>query len=435
MDCFQRLIGIWLCCTSILISRAAADTVIALDDVTNSVVVRLSASSTSARVGTLQPGEQADLIGSVPNWHHVKLASGTLGFVSKRWTRVIATSTPPAGGAGKTNYTIDVVDVGTGLAVLVRGPDFTLVYDGGSNDDLGRGSDNRFLAYIRSVAPTLTTIDQLVLSHPHRDHVELLPDLFAAYQVRQVWDSGRVNDICGYRAFITAVHDETGVQYHDALQGTGTQTFSFKATTCYGTALPAQDVHLPVSSRIDNLPVTLGQNATMTILHADGADYPSPNQNSLVVRLDLGNTRILLMGDAEAGGRQNPSMQPTTDSIEGQLLACCVADLMARVMVVGHHGSKTSSRRALLNAVNASYYIVSSGPMKYGTVTLPDQEVIDELTSRGQVFRTDVNDPACALNPAKIGPDSDGKAGGCDNVQITISDTDQIQVAMRHDHD
>jgi len=434
MTRFQCLIAIWLCCTSTLISRAAADTVVPLDDVTNSVVVRLSASSTSARVGTLQPGEHAELMGSVPNWHHVKLAGGTLGFVSKRWTRVVASSAP-APVAGQTNYTIDVVDVGTGLAVLVRGPDFTLVYDGGSNDDLGRGSDNRFLAYIRSVAPTLATIDQLVLSHPHRDHVELLPDLFAAYQVRQVWDSGRINDICGYRAFITAVHDEAGVQYHNALQGSGTQTFAFKATTCYGTALPARSVQLPLSSRIDNLPVTLGQNATMTILHADGADYPSPNQNSLVVRLDLGNTRILLMGDAEAGGRQNPSMQPTPDSIEGQLLACCVADLMARVMIVGHHGSKTSSRRALLNAVNASFYIVSSGPTKYGTVTLPDHEVIDELMSRGQVFRTDVNDSACALNSAKIGADSDGKAGGCDNVQITISDTDQIQVAMRHGHD
>ena len=245
---------------------------------------------------------------------------------SKRWTRVVATSTPVP-GAAQTNYTIDVVDVGTGLAVLVRGADFSLVYDGDSNDDLGRGSDNRFLAYIRSVAPTLTTIDQLVLSHPHRDHVELLPDLFAAYQVRQVWDSGRVNDICGYRAFITAVHDEAGVQYHNALQGSGTQTFSFKATSCYGTALPAENVQVPVSSRVDNHPVTLGQNATMTILHADGADYPSPNQNSLVVRLDLGNTRILLMGDAGAGGRQSPSMQPTPDSIEGQLLACCVADL------------------------------------------------------------------------------------------------------------
>jgi competence protein ComEC len=433
MTYVHRLTAIWLCCTASFISRAAADTVVPLDDVTNNVAVRLSASSTSARVGTLQPGQHADLIGSVPNWHHVKLENGVFGFVSKRWTRVIASTPSPV--PGQTSYTIDAVDVGTGLAVLVRGPDFTLVYDGGSNDDLGRGTDNRFLAYIKSVAPTLTTIDQLILSHPHRDHVELLPDLFGAYKVREVWDSGRVNDICGYRAFINAVHDDEGVHYHNALHDGGSQTFSFKAATCYGAALPAQDVQLSLSSRIDNLPVTLGQNATMTILHADGADYPSPNQNSLVVRLNLGDTRILLMGDAEAGGRQNPSTQPTPDSIEGQLLACCAADLMARVMVVGHHGSKTSSRRALLDAVNATFYIVSSGPTKYGTVVLPDQEVIDELTSRGQVFRTDVNDSSCALNAAKIGPDSDGKQGGCDNVQVTISESDQIQVAVLHNHD
>jgi uncharacterized protein YgiM (DUF1202 family) len=94
MTCFQRLIVIWLCCVSTLVSRAAADTVVPLDDVTNGVVVRLTASSTSARVGTLQPGEHADLIGSVPNWHHVKLESGTLGFVSKRWTTVVASSAP-----------------------------------------------------------------------------------------------------------------------------------------------------------------------------------------------------------------------------------------------------------------------------------------------------------------------------------------------------
>jgi beta-lactamase superfamily II metal-dependent hydrolase len=430
----KRLIGIVLCWTCVLVARSAADSVVPLDDVTSSVVVHQSASSTSTRVGNLRPGEHAELVGSVPNWHHVKLTDGTSGFVSKRWTRVVP-STSPAPSPSQATYTIDVVDVGTGLAALVRGPDFTLVYDGGSNDDLARGIGNRFLAYIKAVAPTLTTIDQLILSHPHRDHVELLPDLFAAYAVRQVWDSGRLNDICGYRAFITAVHDEPGVQYHNALQDFGTRNYSFTATTCYGQAVPAQNVQLTLSSRITDLPVTLGQNATMTILHSDGADYPSPNQNSLVVRLNLGATRVLLMGDAEAGGRQSPSVQPTPDSIEGQLLACCLADLAARVMIVGHHGSKTSSRRALLNAVNASLFIVSSGPTKYGSVTLPDQEVIDELQSRGQVFRTDVNDSACATNTAKIGPDADGKAGGCDNIRVTLSDTTPLQVAVWNGHD
>jgi len=418
-----------------LSTQTLADTVVPLDDVTNGVIVRQSASSQSAQVGSLHPNDQADLLGSVPNWHHVKLANGTSGFVSKRWTRVVANAPAPTASGALVTFTMDVVDLGTGLGVLVRGPDFTLVYDGGSNDDLARGASNRMLAYIKAVAPTLTTIDHLILSHPHRDHVELLPDLFAAYQIRQVWDSGRVNDICGYRAFLTAVHDEPGVQYHNALQDFGTQGFSFKAGTCYGQSLPAAVVQLNLSSRITETPIPLGQSSSMTILHADGGDYPSPNANSLVVRLNLGNTRILLMGDAEGGGRQNPSVPPTPTSVEGLLLACCASDLPARIMVEGHHGSKTSSRKALLDAVGASVFIVSSGPTKYGSVTLPDQEVITELTSRGQVFRTDTNDQACALNPSKIGPDSDGRAGGCDNIRVVISDPQPLQVSVWHGSD
>ena len=94
---------------------------------------------------------------------------------------------------------------------------------------------------MQTAAPTLTTTDHMILSHPHRDHVELLPDLLATYSVRQVWDSGRINDICGYRAFLTAVRDEPGVQYHNALQDFGTRDYAFGAKTngCYGQAAPA----------------------------------------------------------------------------------------------------------------------------------------------------------------------------------------------------
>jgi len=137
------------------------------------------------------------------------------------------------------------------------------------------------------------------------------------------------------------------------------------------------------------------------------------------------------MGDAEAGGRQSPSMLPAPTSIEGTLLACCTSDLAANVMVVGHHGSKTSSRKAFLDVVNATIFIVSSGPTKYGSVTLPDAEIINELQTRGQVFRTDINDQACATNPAKVGPDNDGRAGGCDNIRITINNTG-AQATMFH---
>jgi beta-lactamase superfamily II metal-dependent hydrolase len=167
----------------------------------------------------------------------------------------------------------------------------------------------------------------------------------------------------------------------------------------------------------------------MTFLYVDGAAHPDDfNKNSLVVRLDLGGTRVLLMGDAQAGDRQDPSVAPKPDSIEGRLLLCCASELPAKVLIVGHHGSKTSSRSTFLDAVGATVFIVSAGPTKYGSVVLPDQVVIDELKSRGQVFRTDLNDPACKLNTAKIGPDADGEAGGCDNVRLSIAVSGDLQV-------
>src|SRR4029453_12935367 len=116
-----------------------ADVVVPSPDVTTRVIVRESAPAQSAQIASLVPGQQLELVGSVPNWHEVRLPNGTLGFVSKRWTQVIPSGTPPPPPAGGPTFTIDVVDVGTGLAVLVRGADFTLVYDAGSNDDLARG--------------------------------------------------------------------------------------------------------------------------------------------------------------------------------------------------------------------------------------------------------------------------------------------------------
>jgi beta-lactamase superfamily II metal-dependent hydrolase len=402
-------------------STALADDVVPTSEVTNRVVVRAGPSSQTADVGSLRLGEKAELLGSVPSWYRIRLANGTEGFVAKRWTRVDSVAAP---ALAPTSFTIDAVDVGTGLGILVRGPDFTLVYDAGSNDDLALGDKNRMLAYIRAVAPGLTTINHVILSHPHRDHVQLMADLFSAFQVNEVWDSGALNPICAYRAFLAAVRDEPGAQYHTAAQNFGTQDLTFTNADC------AEVVHVIHASSISTgSPVQLGQGASMTFLYVDGAAHPDDfNKNSLVVRLDLGGTRVLLMGDAQAGGRQDPSTAPNPDSIEGNLLACCSSELPAKILVVGHHGSKTSSRRAFLDAVGASVFIVSAGPTKYGSVVLPDQVVIDELTSRGRVFRTDLNDSTCGSNTAKIGPDADGKAGGCDNVRALISLSGDLQI-------
>lgn len=186
-------------------------------------------------------------------------------------------------------------------------------------------------------------------------------------------------------------------------------------------SLPATTLQVALASRIDNEPVNLGSGATMTFLYLDSAPHSSLNESSVVLRLDLGQTRVLLMGDAEAGGRASPQSAADSDSIEGILLTCCRSALEANILVVGHHGSKTSSRTSFLDAVGTDTFIVSSGPTQYGSVVLPDQEVVTELQSRGNVYRTDLNDDSCRTNSAKISPDNDGRPGGCSNIRITVS--------------
>jgi len=409
---------------------AAADCVVPSSDVTNSVTLRSAPNTTSAAIGSLSAGAGLPLIASVPRWYEARRADGTSAFAAKRWTIIapcpagttLGPTTVPAaaGGLGGGGFELHAIDVGTGLSVLVRGADFNLLYDAGSNDDLARGDQNRTMAYLKTLQPQVVKIDNVILSHPHRDHVELLPDVVTHFQPGDVWNSGAYNDICGYRNFLLAIAAEASVQYHTATHDEGDEAVELGARTCYGDSQPQQIITLKHGKRIDQESVRLGQNASMTFLYMDGSPHSNFNENSLVVRLDLGSHRVLLMGDAEAGGRKSPSVAPGASSIEAKLLACCASDLKADVLIVGHHGSKSSSRATFLSKVAADLFIISAGPTKYQSVTLPDQEIVDEVEGLGKLFRTDLEDDACAESTAKVGPDNDGKPGGCDNVLVLI---------------
>jgi hypothetical protein len=43
---------------------------------------------------------------------------------------------------------------------------------------------------------------------------------------------------------------------------------------------------------------------------------------------------------------------------------------------------------------------------------------------------SDVDGGACAANAAKIGPDADGRAGGCDNIRLLIGGTPPVHVSV-----
>jgi competence protein ComEC len=382
--------------------------------VVRNVVVRSEPSTESAPIDALAPGETATLTGEVPNWYRVTLPDGRQGFVSKAWTVAVV------GAVG--THRVHVIDVGTGLAIFVEGPGFTLLYDAGSQDDIRRGSANRVVAYLRKVRPDLTSLDHVILSHGHKDHLYLMPDIFDAYAVKTVWDSGRLYDSCGYRDFLARVAREPGVILRTGAGANQDREFRFANCQSQPRALT---VHLGPALELASVP--LGAGAAMRFLYLDTELHADPNENSLVVRLDLAGQRVLLMGDAEAGARKEPSAPPDPGSIEANLLGCCAAELRADVLVSGHHGSKTSSRGAFLDAVRASTYIISSGPYLYSGTSLPDAEIVAEYARRGTLLRTDRDDAACRIDTDKIGPDGDNKVGGCDNILIELSEGKPLQ--------
>jgi len=116
----------------------------------------------------------------------------------------------------------------------------------------------------------------------------------------------------------------------------------------------------------------LGGGALLTVLapsepfftkdHMRGGGN-EPNANSIVVRLDYGSFSMLLAGDAE-------------EQTEHRLLTKDL-NLEARVLKVGHHGSKYASAADFLARVKPEFAIISCGAWnRYGH---PSQAVLDRL--------------------------------------------------------
>lgn len=324
---------------------------------------------------------------------------------------------PPAPGT----YRVHMIDVGTGLAILLQGHDFNLLYDAGTNDPgekslrvvaylalaIGPSGDDTCVDKGEPVPGRRLRLDHVVLSHPHLDHGSALDLVVHCYDVAHVWDSGRVNDAVFYRDFLTAVAASQTAHYHTAASVPSDRVVGVKGAEI-------QIARWERFSESDT--VRLGEAATFTILHAEAKKKSDPNQNSVVIAVELGGARVLLVGDAESGERKDPSY-PAGD-VEQFLLDHHAPRVRADILQVGHHGSKTSSRRAFLAAVKPRLALVSAGPKQYRSITLPDPEVLDELKRLGAtILRTDERDASCPLD-RRIG--GDGGPGGCDSYLIAI---------------
>jgi competence protein ComEC len=182
-----------------------------------------------------------------------------------------------------------------------------------------------------------------VLSHPHTDHVGGAANVLRALHPSTYIDAGFPGSASSYRESLDAAR-AGHVQWKRAHPGD--------------------------SVSIDGVTITfLAPDSTWT------ASLNDPNLASVVTLVRIGDIRILLMGDAE---------RPEED----WLLRHEAPLLRADVLKVGHHGSKTSSSDAFLDAVQPRLALVSVG--NGNTYHLPTPAIIQSLAAHGaQVLRTD----------------------------------------------
>jgi len=88
------------------------------------------------------------------------------------------------------------------------------------------------------------------------------------------------------------------------------------------------------------------------------------NTSSIIARLSYGEESFIFTGDAP-------------ESIEKYLIGKSSSELNSSVLKLGHHGSRTSSSKIFLSAVDPKYAVISAGKdNKYGH---PHKEVTDLL--------------------------------------------------------
>jgi competence protein ComEC len=229
------------------------------------------------------------------------------------------------------------LDVGEGDAILVTLPDGgQVLIDGGpSSTDLNWRLGQEMPFWDR-------TLELVVNTHPDSDHLGGLVSLLDRYHIGQ--------------ALVTDVEADHSL-YRE-----------WKAETA--------EAHLtPIIGR-SGMHLALGKGITATILNPGPATsgIDGANNHSIVLHLQYGQVSFLLPGDIE-------------DRVE-QRLVQANAPLAAMVLKSPHHGSRTSSSEAFLEAVAPQVVIVSVG--KDNPFGHPSPEILQRYAEHGlTVLRTD----------------------------------------------
>ncbi|HOZ37002.1 MAG TPA: ComEC/Rec2 family competence protein [bacterium] len=240
------------------------------------------------------------------------------------------------------------LDVGQGDAILIETPEGAqIILDGGEGQEV--------LEKLGQYLPiTDRTIELMILSHPHGDHLDGLIEVLKRYSVKEVWLTGVVHTSSGYLEFLNLLKDKN-IPVKNIFACT-----EIKATGCSDKITFEDGVDFQVLWPRENLA---------------GKKVDDLNNSSLVFKLVYGDNSWILPGDLDSAA-------------ESELAANSPEQLKADILKVAHHGSSSATSEEFLKLVSPTDAIISVGADNdYGH---PSLRIINRLKRAGvNIWRTD----------------------------------------------
>ena len=258
--------------------------------------------------------------------------AGQIALIRRNYKKIAAVfAAAVICGAGCSVYISDgfektdmvFVDVGQGDCLHIKAGGKNLLIDGGGNFNYNVGK-NTLKPYL--LKNGVTKIDMAIATHLHTDHYQGLKELSQTYRIKKlgVYEANSINENHLKKEFKT---DE--ILY-----------------------LAAGDV------------INMGREVSVEILSPAGGnplDEKDENKNSLVLRVNVKGSSVLMTGDIDE---------------KGEMALIADTDIKADILKVAHHGSRYSSCEKFIEAAAAETAVIQVGKNTYGH---PSEEVIKRL--------------------------------------------------------
>ena len=229
---------------------------------------------------------------------------------------------------------VHFIDVGQGAAQVIITPNNkVMVIDGGNNSE-----EKTMVNYLNSLG--IKKVDILIGTHPDADHVGGLDAVVDHFDIGQVIMPRVQRDTQTFQSLLNSIAAK----------------------------------RLKITTAKSGLTVSLDSQVNVQMISPIG-ESSDANEMSAVVKVIYGNHSFLLTGDA--------GVETEKTWIQNGV------NLQSTVLLVGHHGSDSSTSEAFITKVKPTYAVIQVGKNSYGH---PTSTILNRLTNNNvNIYRTDTD--------------------------------------------